>query len=103
MWYPEEELKSLLESIFPATDEGQLLSVDVIHRLKSLPVYIRIQMCRALNWDDSQYYRKMGGKVLMSKEEEKMLINITYKSFRHYTRYFENRVQKRNKRYKSFE
>jgi hypothetical protein len=102
MCYPEIELKALLESIFPVIEEGQLLSVDVIQRLKSLPVYIRTQMCHTLNWDNSEYYRKMAGKVLMSKEEEKLLANIAYKSFKHYAKHFEDRVQKRKKRYKNF-
>ncbi|NLR82275.1 hypothetical protein [Chitinophaga eiseniae] len=108
MKYPEYELKIRLDKIFPSLPDTKIPSEDIMHRIASLPIYIRTQTCMEMGWDDAKYYRKVSGNVIMTLEEEKRFMEIASKAMKKYSDYVFNRYilpkrRVRKKAYKKFD
>ncbi|HVI45214.1 MAG TPA: hypothetical protein VM802_10100 [Chitinophaga sp.] len=105
---PSFDLLIKLQEIFPSQPETNVPSEDILHRLASLPVYIRTQTCETLGWDEAKYYRKVAGLVVMTAEEEKKFIEFSVKALKKYYdyiqfRYVLPRKRIRKKNYKKFD
>jgi hypothetical protein len=66
----EENKEPTFQEVFPHAPISNIACADIYHRISSLPIYFRLELCKEMNCSSGSYYRMVGSETNYTKTSD---------------------------------